>query len=68
VVHERPPAVDLDDREPLAVGPLELRVAADVDLRQLERDLAPRGRDDGPRTLAEVAAGRVVDVDVRRYG
>jgi hypothetical protein len=41
VVDEGPLAVDLDDRKPLAVASLELRVAVDPDLLQLERELGP---------------------------
>ena len=41
VVHEAPPAVDLDDRDPLAVLRLELGVAVDQDLAQLEAELVP---------------------------
>jgi hypothetical protein len=36
-VGECPLAVDLDDRQPLAVASLQLRVARDVDLVELER-------------------------------
>jgi hypothetical protein len=54
-VRERPLAVDLDDRKPLAIAGLELGVAADVDLLQRERQLVPRRVDDPPRGGAEVA-------------
>ena len=54
-VRERPFAVDLHDRKPLAVPRLELRVAADVDLLQLEPEFVPRGVDDPPCGCAEVA-------------
>jgi hypothetical protein len=54
-VGERPPTVDLHDRKPLAIPGLELRVAADVDLLQLEPQLVPRRVDDTPRGDAEVA-------------
>jgi hypothetical protein len=56
VVDETSPPVDLDDRDPLAVGGLELGVAVDRDLPQLEAELVARSRDDAPRRLAEVAA------------
>jgi hypothetical protein len=57
-------AVDLDDRKPLAVTGLELRVAADVDLLQLEPELVPRRVDDPARGGAEVAPFGVVEDDV----
>jgi hypothetical protein len=68
VVDERAPAVDLDHRQPFAVDLLELGIAADVDLRQLEGEVAVSVRDDPARPVAEVAALRVVEADVRRYG
>jgi hypothetical protein len=64
VVHERPLAVDLDHREPLAVARLELGVAADVDLPQVELVLLPQLCERAARALAEVAAVGVVDDDV----
>ncbi len=39
VVGEAPPAVDLDDRQPLPVFGLEGGVAGDVDLAQVEAEL-----------------------------
>jgi hypothetical protein len=54
-VRERPLALDLHDRKPLAVPRLELRVTADVDLLQLEPELVPRRVEDPPRGCAEVA-------------
>lgn len=62
-VREGTLAVDLHDREPLAVAGLELRVAADVDLLQLEAELVPRRVDDAQRGRAEVAALGVVEDD-----
>src|SRR4051812_44083278 len=62
-VDERALAVDLHHREPLAVPRLELGVAGDVDLAQLERPPGPHLADDGARTFAEVAALRVVQRD-----
>jgi hypothetical protein len=56
-------AVDLDDRQVLAVPRLELRIAADVDHLELERHLAPDGVDGLERRVAEVAAGSGVDAD-----
>jgi hypothetical protein len=67
VVDETLPAVDLDDRDPLAVRRLELAVAVDRDLPQSEAELLPRRADDAPRRRAEVAAGRGVEDDLR-YG
>jgi hypothetical protein len=62
-------AVDLDDGDQLAIAPFELGIAGDVDLRQVERVLAPDAADDSERTLAEVAVPRVVDDDAaQRYG
>ena len=54
-VRERALAVDLHDRKPLAVAGLELRVAADVDLFELEPQLVPRRVDDPARGSAKVA-------------
>ena len=65
VVHEGPLAVDLDDRKPLAVPRLELRVAADVDRLELERALRPKLCERAQSTLAEVAVLGVVDDDPR---
>ena len=68
VVYERPLTVDLDHRQPLAVALLQLGVTGDVDLRELE--VRVRGDCDErlPRPLAQVAARRVVEDDLRRYG
>src|SRR5262245_227850 len=41
-VHRQPAAVELDHREPLAVAPLELGHAGDVDLVHLEGELGPQ--------------------------
>jgi hypothetical protein len=62
-VDEGPLAVELDDRQPLPIPGLELRVAADVDL--VER-LAGRCQDVSS-LLAERAAGSVIEDDPR-YG
>jgi hypothetical protein len=62
-VRERLSAVDENDRDTLSVAPLELVVAGDVDLLELERNL---GADLGEHTsgaLAEVALRRVVEGD-----
>jgi hypothetical protein len=63
VVDEGPLAVDLDHREPFPVLRLEVGIAADVDLLQLERHLGADVLDYAPRALAEVAPGRVVQDD-----
>ena len=68
MVDEGSLALDLDDRQPFAVPRLELRVAADVDLLQIERHLCAHLLDDRAGTLAEVAALRVVQRDGRSYG
>jgi hypothetical protein len=65
VVREAAAAVDLDDREPLAVFGLEGLVATDVDLPQLEAELGLQLPQPPERGLAEVAPLRVVDDDVR---
>jgi hypothetical protein len=58
-VDERALAVDLDDRQPLAVALLEPRVARDVDLPEGDA----LGEQRRPRPLAEVAARRRVEDD-----
>jgi hypothetical protein len=63
-IRERARTVDLHDGEPLAVAGLELRVAADVDLLELEPELVPRGTHDALRGGAEVALLGVVEDDV----
>jgi hypothetical protein len=55
--------VDLDHGQPLSVLRLELVVAADVDLLELEGQLGPDLLDDAAGLLAEVAALRVVQSD-----
>ena len=62
-VRERALTVDLHDGKPLAVAGLELGVAADVDLFQLEPELVPRGAHDALRGGAEVAPLGVVEDD-----
>jgi hypothetical protein len=61
VVREAPPAVDLDHRQPLAIGGLESRVSADVDLAQLEPELVSEPPQLRQRALAKVTALRVED-------
>ena len=68
-IGERPPAVDLDDREPLAITALELWVAGDVDGAKIEGKLGAHSLQHAERGPAEVALGRVVENDApRRYG
>ena len=68
VVREAPPAVDLDDREPLPVNRLEGLVTRDFDLAQLEAELVAERPHLFERALAEMAACRVVDGDVGLTG
>ena len=56
-------AVDLEDGNQLPVTGLQLRVAIDGDLLQLEADLSPKLDDSRPGALAEVAAGGDVQAD-----
>jgi hypothetical protein len=65
VVDEDPLPVDLHHRQPLAVLRLEFRVAADVDLLELERKLSANALDDPASTLTQVAALGVVERDSR---
>jgi hypothetical protein len=67
VVHERALSVDLDHRQPLAVARLELGVAGDVHLGELEPELVAQRPDRLLRPLAQVAARRVIERDAR-YG
>ncbi len=62
-VREGTLAVDLNDRDPLAIAAFELGVAADVHLLQLEAELVPRGLDDTLRRRAEVAFLGLVEGD-----
>jgi hypothetical protein len=64
VVHETAPTVDLDDRDPLAVRGLELGIAVNRDLAQLEAELVACGGDNAVSRRAEVAARRGVEDDV----
>jgi hypothetical protein len=68
VVDERTDAVDLDHREKRAVARLELLVAGDVDLAQVELELGTELDQLRPRPLAQVTALRVEEDDLRRYG
>src|SRR5207253_8624509 len=47
---------------------LEHGVAGDVDLDELEAELAPRILEHSPRALAQMTASRVVEPDRDRYG
>jgi hypothetical protein len=68
VVHERALAVDLHDRQPLAITGLEVRIAGDVDLLELELVLPARSGDSLPGPPTEVAALCVVENDPGGYG
>ena len=62
-VDERLLAVDLHDREQLAIAGLQLRVVVDQDLVEVEAELVPQ-RDDGlAGALAEMAPGPAVEPD-----
>ena len=61
-------ALDLDDRDPLAVPRLELGVAGDIDLAQVELDFVPELAEDAACPITEMAALRGVEDDVRDYG
>jgi len=65
VVDESALAVDLNDREPFAIASLELDVAADVDLVELEVDLLPDLLQEPARPLAEMTSLCVVEDDLR---
>jgi hypothetical protein len=65
VVHEGSLPVDLHHREPLAVLGLELRLATDVDLLELEWDVGADGFQHSARAFAEVATLRVIEDDLR---
>jgi hypothetical protein len=58
-------AVDLDHRDQLAEPRLELGVAVDRDLLELEPELVPGLDERRPRPLAEMAALRPVQNDSR---
>ena len=69
-VRERLAPGDLDDGNSLPVAGLELRLAGDVDLLELERCVCPDLLEHAPRSVAEVAAPRGVEHDARHgsYG
>jgi hypothetical protein len=64
VVREPAPAVDLHDRDPLAVLGLEGLVAGDVHLAQVEAELPVQLGDDAAGPLAQVAARGVIQDDL----
>ena len=63
VVDEQPLPVELDDGQPLAVARLEIGVAVDRDLLDLEAELGAQLRELRPGPLAERAALRVIERD-----
>jgi hypothetical protein len=65
VVDEGAGAVDLDDRQPLAIGRLEPAVAGYVDLLVLEAELGTQPLELGSCPVAERAPGRVEQRDAR---
>jgi len=62
-VHESLLPVDLDDRDQLPVARLELGIAVDRDLLQLESQLVARSENGLASPLAEVAPGGAVQPD-----
>ena len=58
-------AVDLDDRDQLAVASLQLGIAIDRDPLGLEPELLPERRKLNLRTLAEMASRCLVENDRR---
>jgi hypothetical protein len=66
---ERLLAADLDDGDALAVPPLELGLARDLHLLEIERQLRTHPVENPASALAEVASLRGVQADGwRRYG
>jgi hypothetical protein len=60
---ECPPTVDLNDREKLAVPTLEVGIAADVGLFELEIQLGAKRGDRGPRPIAQMTTLGAVEND-----
>ena len=60
VIDESPLAIDLHNRQPLAILRLEARIPADVDFVELEVSLFADLFEDRARAFAEVAALRVI--------
>jgi hypothetical protein len=68
VIREQPFSVELYDGYELAVGRLQVGVAGDIDLAQLEPELRLKRRELLPRPLAEVAPRRGEERQLRdRY-
>ena len=65
VIDERALAVDLDDRDQFAIAGLQVVVACDVDLAQLEVELLAQLGELRPRALAQMAPLRAVQNDLR---
>jgi hypothetical protein len=65
VIDESALAVDLHNRQPLAIVRLEPRIPADVDLLELEVCLFADLFENRARAFAEVAALRVIQDDLR---
>jgi hypothetical protein len=63
VVGEGPRPVDLDHGNQLAVARLQLLVAGDIDLSQVEVELLVQFRQRRARPVAQVAVRRVVEDD-----
>jgi hypothetical protein len=64
VIDESALAVDLHDREPLAIPRLEPRIPADVNVIELEVDLLADLFENLARAFAEMAALRVIQDDL----
>ena len=68
VIDESPLAIDLHNRQPLAILRFEPRIPADVDLFELEIGLLAHLFENRARAFAELAALRVIQDDLRdRY-
>jgi hypothetical protein len=65
VINEGALPVDLDDGQPLPMRRLEIGIAADVHLDQLELALPADLLERGARTLAETTLRRVIERDHR---
>jgi hypothetical protein len=61
-------AVQLEHRNPLSIGAVELRIERHIDLAQLERMLRSNALDHGPRVVAQVTAGLPVEGYARHPG
>jgi hypothetical protein len=66
VVDEGALPVDLHDGQPFAVAGLELGVAADVDLFEIERRVVAHTNEHVASPLAEVTASCVIERDARQ--